>query len=58
MSASLHINDQTVTASPHAPFGGRGRSGNGTRISGPAIWEEFTQWVWVTTLPEARTYPF
>lgn len=54
----LHINDQTVTASPHAPFGGRGRSGNGTRISGPAIWEEFTQWVWVTTLPEARTYPF
>jgi len=54
----LHINDQTVTASPFAPFGGRGRSGNGTRISGPAIWEEFTQWVWVTTLPEARTYPF
>jgi benzaldehyde dehydrogenase (NAD) len=54
----LHINDQTVTASPFAPFGGRGRSGNGTRISGPALWEEFTQWVWVTTLPEARTYPF
>ncbi|MCA0206370.1 MAG: benzaldehyde dehydrogenase [Proteobacteria bacterium] len=54
----LHINDQTVTASPFAPFGGRGRSGNGTRISGPAIWEEFTQWVWVTTLPEARNYPF
>lgn len=54
----LHINDQTVTASPHAPFGGRGRSGNGTRISGPAIWEEFTQWVWVTTLPQPRIYPF
>ncbi|MCW1934926.1 aldehyde dehydrogenase family protein [Pararhodobacter zhoushanensis] len=54
----LHINDQTVAASPFAPFGGRGRSGNGTRISGPALWEEFTQWVWVTTLPEARTYPF
>ncbi|WP_370207290.1 aldehyde dehydrogenase family protein [Pararhodobacter marinus] len=54
----LHINDQTVAASPFAPFGGRGRSGNGTRISGPAIWEEFTQWVWVTTLPEARSYPF
>ena len=54
----LHINDQTVTASPFAPFGGRGRSGNGTRISGPAIWEEFTQWVWITTLAEPRVYPF
>jgi len=54
----LHINDQTVMASPFAPFGGRGRSGNGTRISGPAIWEEFTQWVWVTTRPQAVVYPF
>ncbi|WP_284262608.1 aldehyde dehydrogenase family protein [Roseicyclus amphidinii] len=54
----LHINDQTVTASPIAPFGGRGRSGNGSRISGPAIWEEFTQYVWVTTKPAATPYPF
>ena len=54
----LHINDQTVMASPNAPFGGRGRSGNGTRISGPAIWEEFTQWVWITSRPEAVVYPF
>ncbi len=54
----LHINDQTVNASPLAPFGGRGRSGNGSRISGPAIWEEFTQWVWVTTKPAATPYPF
>ena len=54
----LHINDQTVMASPYAPFGGRGRSGNGTRISGPAIWEEFTQWVWVTTRSDAVVYPF
>lgn len=54
----LHINDQTVMASPFAPFGGRGRSGNGTRISGPAIWEEFSQWVWVTTRPQAVVYPF
>lgn len=54
----LHINDQTVTASPIAPFGGRGRSGNGSRISGPALWEEFTQWVWVTTKPAATPYPF
>ena len=54
----LHINDQTVMASPHAPFGGRGRSGNGSRISGPAIWEEFSQWVWVTSRPDAVIYPF
>ena len=54
----LHINDQTVVASPHAPFGGRGRSGNGTRISGPAIWEEFSQWVWITSKPDATPYPF
>ncbi len=54
----LHINDQTVVASPHAPFGGRGRSGNGTRVSGPAIWEEFSQWVWITSKPAATPYPF
>jgi len=54
----LHINDQTVTASPLAPFGGRGRSGNGSRVSGPALWEEFTQWVWITTKPAATPYPF
>lgn len=54
----LHINDQTVTASPLAPFGGRGRSGNGSRISGPALWEEFTQYVWVTTKQAATPYPF
>ena len=54
----LHINDQTVVASPIAPFGGRGRSGNGSRISGPALWEEFTQYVWVTTKPAATPYPF
>ena len=54
----LHINDQTVIASPLAPFGGRGRSGNGSRISGPAIWEEFTQFVWVTVKPAATPYPF
>lgn len=54
----LHINDQTVNGGPHAPFGGRGRSGNGSRISGPAIWEEFTQWVWVSVKPQATPYPF
>jgi benzaldehyde dehydrogenase (NAD) len=54
----LHINDQTVMASPNAPFGGRGKSGNGSRISGPAIWEEFSQWVWITSRADAVMYPF
>lgn len=34
----LHINDQTVLGDPHAPFGGRGMSGNGSRVGGPANW--------------------
>ncbi|MGL3104215.1 benzaldehyde dehydrogenase [Bradyrhizobium sp. BR 1432] len=54
----LHINDQTVNGGPFAPFGGRGRSGNGSRIGGPAIWEEFTQWVWTSEKPQATPYPF
>jgi benzaldehyde dehydrogenase (NAD) len=58
MVGHLHINDQTVNGGPFAPFGGRGRSGNGSRISGPAIWEEFTQWVWVSVKDRATPYPF
>jgi benzaldehyde dehydrogenase (NAD) len=58
MVGQLHINDQTVNGGPYAPFGGRGRSGNGSRISGPAIWEEFTQWVWVSVKSAATPYPF
>src|SRR5271157_3058483 len=54
----LHINDQTVNGGPFAPFGGRKRSGNGSRVSGPAIWEEFTQWVWVSVKSKATAYPF
>ncbi|MDZ5649840.1 aldehyde dehydrogenase family protein [Nitrospirillum sp. BR 11828] len=53
----VHINDQTVVAEPHAPFGGMGASGNGSRISGPANWEEFSTWRWVTTQPQAPAYP-
>ena len=33
---------------PHIPYGGRGQSGNGSRIGGPANWDEFTQWQWIT----------
>jgi benzaldehyde dehydrogenase (NAD) len=58
MVGHLHINDQTVNGGPYAPFGGRGRSGNGSRVSGPAIWEEFTQWVWVSVKEQATPYPF
>ena len=54
----LHINDQTVADEPHVPFGGRGASGNGTRIGGPANWEEFTQWQWLTIRDKASAYPF
>ncbi|GIJ56933.1 aldehyde dehydrogenase family protein [Virgisporangium aurantiacum] len=44
----VHINDQTVNDTPHAPFGGRGASGNGGRFGGEANWETFTQWQWLT----------
>jgi len=53
----LHINDQTVMDEPVAPFGGRGNSGNGTRIGGPANWDEFTAWQWVTIQDKPTTYP-
>ncbi|MBY4629018.1 benzaldehyde dehydrogenase [Rhizobium croatiense] len=54
----LHINDQTVNGGPYAPFGGRGKSGNGTRVGGPADIEEFTQWQWVSVKDKATPYPF
>jgi benzaldehyde dehydrogenase (NAD) len=54
----LHINDQTVNDDVVNPFGGRGQSGNGTNIGGPANWEEFTQWQWVTIKGNATRYPF
>ncbi|WP_298960670.1 benzaldehyde dehydrogenase [uncultured Methylobacterium sp.] len=54
----LHINDQTVGDDVVNPFGGVGASGNGTSIGGPANWEEFTQWQWVTIRGAAPSYPF
>jgi benzaldehyde dehydrogenase (NAD) len=54
----LHINDQTVNDDVVNPFGGRGQSGNGTNIGGPANWDEFTQWQWVTLKNVATPYPF
>lgn len=53
----LHINDQTIVSDAHIPFGGRGISGNGSRVGGPANWEEFTQWQWVTVRGAPPGYP-
>ena len=54
----VHVNDQTVNGGPFAPFGGPRKSGNGTRIGGPADIEEFTTWKWVTVRDAATAYPF
>lgn len=54
----LHINDQTVADDMINPFGGVGASGNGGRHGGPANWEEFTHWQWVTVKNQPTAYPF
>jgi benzaldehyde dehydrogenase (NAD) len=54
----LHINDQTVADECINPFGGRGASGNGGSVGGPADWDEYTQWQWVTVKGTAPVYPF
>ena len=54
----LHINEQTVIGGLNVPFGGRGSSGNGSRIGGPANWDEFTQWQWITLREAPPAYPF
>ena len=53
----LHINDQTVNDDVVNPFGGTGDSGNGSSIGGPANWEEFTQWQWMTVKGAPPSYP-
>lgn len=53
----LHINDQTVNDEVVNPFGGVGVSGNGTGIGGPANWEEFTHWQWMTIKGAPPAYP-
>lgn len=54
----VHINDQTVIDDGFMPMGGRGASGNGSRHGGPANWDEFTQWQWVTYQDTPPQYPF
>jgi benzaldehyde dehydrogenase (NAD) len=53
----LHINDQTVNDEVINPFGGVGASGNGASVGGPAIWEAFTHWQWLTVKGQAPSYP-
>ncbi|CAE6700292.1 Benzaldehyde dehydrogenase [NAD(+)] [Xanthomonas arboricola pv. corylina] len=54
----LHINDQTVADEVINPFGGTGASGNGTSVGGPADWEQYTHWQWLTIKNEVPQYPF
>lgn len=54
----LHINDQTVADEVINPFGGTGASGNGTSVGGPADWEQYTHWQWVTIKDTVPPYPF
>jgi acyl-CoA reductase-like NAD-dependent aldehyde dehydrogenase len=55
----VHINDQTSTDEPIAPFGGVGLSGNGYRIGGQqANLEAFTEMQWITINQEPGSYPF
>jgi benzaldehyde dehydrogenase (NAD) len=56
-SGMVHVNDQTVNDEATIPFGGMGASGNGTRFGGPANWDEFTEWQWVTVRDEPRSFP-
>lgn len=57
-SGLLHINDQTVADEVANPFGGRGASGNGGNIGGPANWDLFTQWRWVTISDTPSPKPY
>jgi len=54
----LHINDQTVADEIVNPFGGTGASGNGTSVGGPADWDQYTHWQWLTIKSEVPQYPF
>jgi benzaldehyde dehydrogenase (NAD) len=54
----LHINDQTVADEPYIPFGGVRASGNGDAIGGPANWDLFSHWQWVTMKEKPVAYPF
>lgn len=53
----VHVNEQTVNDDGFMPMGGFGNSGNGSRHGGPANWDEFTQWQWMSIRDEPAMYP-
>lgn len=57
-SGMVHVNDQTVNDECTNPFGGPGIAGNGSSVGGPADWEEYTQWQWITVKDTAPQFPF
>ncbi|MBZ6105119.1 benzaldehyde dehydrogenase [Streptomyces olivaceus] len=58
-SGKVHINEQTVSDEPNAPFGGVKASGTGSRFGGPAAnVEAFTETQWLTVRPDIADYPF
>jgi aldehyde dehydrogenase (NAD+) len=40
----LSVNNSTSGAEAHLPFGGNGKSGNGSRLSGIWVIDQFTRW--------------
>jgi aldehyde dehydrogenase (NAD+) len=40
----VSVNNSTSGAEAHLPFGGNGRSGNGSRQSGVWVLDQFTRW--------------
>jgi alpha-ketoglutaric semialdehyde dehydrogenase len=40
----LSVNNSTSGAEAHLPFGGNGKSGNGSRLSGVWVLDQFTRW--------------
>ncbi|MGW3199535.1 benzaldehyde dehydrogenase [Streptomyces sp. NPDC001118] len=58
-SGKVHINEQTVSDEPNAPFGGVKASGTGSRLGGAAAnIEAFTETQWLTVRPDIADYPF
>jgi benzaldehyde dehydrogenase (NAD) len=54
----VHVNDQTINDDATNPFGGPGVAGNGSVHGGPADWEAFTTWQWLTVKDTPPAYPF
>lgn len=54
----VHINDQTINDDGTNPFGGPGIAGNGGSHGGPADWDAFSTWQWMTVKDTPPAYPF